>query len=60
MFVLQIGRNQTYLFPRVINSRIIAFEFFFQDYNNLLHDLSDLQRADMTRRSHVVAKIPVS
>ena len=31
-----------------------------QDYEHLLHDLSDLQREDREHRQHVVAKIPVS
>ena len=33
---------------------------FLQDYNNILHDLSDLQRADRERRLRVVHNIPVS
>ena len=38
------------------NSCII---WILQDYNQILHDLSDLQRADRDRRQKIVANIPV-
>lgn len=34
-------------------------QYIFQDYNNILHDLSELQRADRERRLRIVHSIPV-
>jgi hypothetical protein len=38
----------------------LYFFFFPQDYDKMLMDLSDLQRADRERRLNIVANIPVS
>ncbi|KAK2164398.1 hypothetical protein LSH36_64g02027 [Paralvinella palmiformis] len=43
---------------RLRHKHALKKELLKQDYATMLHDLSDLQRADMHRRQLVVAKIP--
>ncbi|XP_056005221.1 microtubule-associated protein futsch-like isoform X7 [Ostrea edulis] len=43
---------------RVRHNNALEKELLSHDYNQILHDLSDLQRADRDRRQKVVANIP--
>uniref|UniRef100_A0A8W8IRD9 Uncharacterized protein n=1 Tax=Magallana gigas TaxID=29159 RepID=A0A8W8IRD9_MAGGI len=43
---------------RVRHNNALEKELLSHDYNQILHDLSDLQRADRERRQKVVASIP--
>ncbi|XP_069104685.1 serine-rich adhesin for platelets-like isoform X2 [Argopecten irradians] len=43
---------------RVRHNKALEAELLSHDYNNILMDLSDLQRADRERRQKVVANIP--
>lgn len=43
---------------RVRHNNALEKELLSHDYNQILHDLSDLQRADRDRRQKVVASIP--
>ncbi|XP_060075667.1 centrosomal protein of 295 kDa-like [Ylistrum balloti] len=43
---------------RVRHNKALEAELLSHDYNNILMDLSDLQRADRERRQRVVANIP--
>ena len=38
---------------------INTFYLYMQNYEQMLHDLSDLRREDIHRRQQIVAKIPV-
>nr|XP_022338141.1 uncharacterized protein LOC111133779 isoform X7 [Crassostrea virginica] len=43
---------------RVRHNNALEKEMLSHDYNQILHDLSDLQRADRDRRQKIVANIP--
>ena len=45
--------------PSFTSVLIVSLCLLVQDYNNILMDLSDLQREDRERRQRVVANIPV-